>query len=135
MNPTRKLSVKFTTTRPVKKPANKSWKKPVSKSHHNPSLYENAEIAGEELALTRFGARVKDQNMTYGSSWRATSSSWSQERFLRMPQVRMITGLSAATIYLHISLGLFPRQVELAPNAVGWASDNIRRWCASRKHR
>jgi prophage regulatory protein len=54
---------------------------------------------------------------------------------LRMPQVRMITGLSAATIYRYISLGLFPRQVELAPNAVGWASDNIRRWCASRKHR
>ena len=51
-----------------------------------------------------------------------------QTRFLRLPEVRTMTGLSKSTIYLRISEGTFPRQVPLGPRLVVWVDSEIQNW-------
>jgi prophage regulatory protein len=63
-------------------------------------------------------------------SEQALSSSVS---ILRRRQVEARTGLSRSSIYKMISDGNFPIQVSLGgPRAVGWYSDQIDQWIASR---
>lgn len=50
------------------------------------------------------------------------------ERFLRLPEVIALTGLSRATIYRYADDGLFPRPVKLTKRAVGWKSNEVQTW-------
>lgn len=52
--------------------------------------------------------------------------------YLRMPDVRRITGLSKPTIYRRISAGEFPRGDSLGGNCVGWRASKINAWLAER---
>lgn len=47
---------------------------------------------------------------------------------LRLPTVKSRTGLSRSTIYLRISLGIFPKPVSLGARAVGWLEEDIQAW-------
>ena len=51
-----------------------------------------------------------------------------EQHILRLPTVKAITGLSRSTIYLRISEGSFPRQVNLGSRAVGWLASKIDHW-------
>jgi prophage regulatory protein len=59
-------------------------------------------------------------------------------RFLRLAEVRRITGMSTSTIYFKISAGEFPRQIKLFSNprakkqSVVWLEDEIVAWQQSR---
>jgi prophage regulatory protein len=44
---------------------------------------------------------------------------------LRLPAVKVITGLARSTIYLRIAQGVFPKPVSLGGRAVGWPSGEI----------
>ncbi len=45
---------------------------------------------------------------------------------LRLPNVKAATGLPRSTIYLHISQGLFPKQITLgSAYAVGWPANEV----------
>ena len=44
---------------------------------------------------------------------------------LRMPAVKLESGLSRSTIYLRVSQGLWTKPVSLGARAVGWPSDEI----------
>ena len=46
--------------------------------------------------------------------------------------VRMKTGLSRASVYYYIALGLFPRQRRIGPGRVAWRASDVRTWIASR---
>ena len=46
--------------------------------------------------------------------------------------VRMKTGLSRASIYKYMALGLFPRQRHLGPGRVAWRASDVRTWIESR---
>ena len=50
------------------------------------------------------------------------------QHILRLPTVKAITGLSRSTIYLRMSEGSFPRQVNLGSRAVGWLASEIDHW-------
>lgn len=53
-----------------------------------------------------------------------------ENAFLRLPNVKARTGLSAATIYRRIAAGTFPRPVPLgSPHIVGWLESEIQAWC------
>ena len=54
------------------------------------------------------------------------------ERFLRIGQVRDITGLPQSSIYEAVAKGEFPRQVRLGPQRVAWVESEIRQWQANR---
>jgi prophage regulatory protein len=47
---------------------------------------------------------------------------------LRLPTVKTRTGLSRSTIYLRMSLGLFPKPVSLGARAVGWIESEVQAW-------
>ena len=51
-----------------------------------------------------------------------------EQHILRLPTVKAITGLSRSTIYLRMSEGSFPRQVNLGSRAVGWLVSEIDHW-------
>jgi len=51
-----------------------------------------------------------------------------QHQFLRLPQVKTITGLSKSSIYTRISEGTFPKQISLGPRLVVWVESDIQNW-------
>ena len=54
------------------------------------------------------------------------------DRFLRMPEVRLITALSRAHIYLLISKDEFPKQYKLGERAAGWLESEVLAWMQSK---
>jgi prophage regulatory protein len=53
----------------------------------------------------------------------------------RLPEVSKITGLSRSSIYLYVSRGDLPNPIKLGGNqsrAIGWPSNEIDAWLASR---
>ena len=46
--------------------------------------------------------------------------------------VRLKTGLSRASVYKYMALGLFPRQRHLGPGRVAWRASDVRTWIESR---
>ena len=55
-----------------------------------------------------------------------------KDRFLRLAEVKQRTGLSRSTIYLNISKGMFPKNVNLGSRAVAWLESEIEGWMQSR---
>jgi len=53
-------------------------------------------------------------------------------KILRLPQVKAQTGLSRSSIYLRISEGSFPKQINLGGRAVGWELNSIQDWIKDR---
>ena len=49
-------------------------------------------------------------------------------RILRLPTVKKLTGLSRSTIYRQISEGNFPRCIPLGGRAVGWIEEEVNGW-------
>ena len=47
---------------------------------------------------------------------------------LRLPAVKVRTGLSRSTIYLQVAGGKFPKPIKLGPRAVGWIEADIDEW-------
>ncbi len=48
--------------------------------------------------------------------------------FLRLPQVKSVTGFSKSTIYARIAEGTFPKQIPLGPRLVVWVESDIQNW-------
>ncbi|MDU4997953.1 MAG: AlpA family transcriptional regulator [Enterobacteriaceae bacterium] len=55
-----------------------------------------------------------------------------QERFLRLPEVMHLCGLSRSTIYDLISRNAFPQQVSLGGKNVAWLHSEIAAWMSVR---
>ena len=53
-------------------------------------------------------------------------------KILRLPDVKIKTGLSRSTIYLHMSKGIFPKAISLGYRAVGWLEADIEQWLNER---
>ena len=52
----------------------------------------------------------------------------SDDRILRLPEVRIKTGRAAATIWKDVSDGAFPPPVRIGPRAVGWRNSELMAW-------
>lgn len=50
--------------------------------------------------------------------------------FLRLPQVRELTGRSTASIYRDMKLGRFPRPVAIGRNSRAWRMSEVAAWQA-----
>ncbi len=51
-----------------------------------------------------------------------------QHKLLRLPQVKLATGLSKSSIYERIAEGTFPKQIPLGPRLVVWVDSDIQNW-------
>ena len=47
---------------------------------------------------------------------------------LRLPIVKIRTGLSRSSIYLRMANGEFPTSVSLGGRAVGWLEEDVNNW-------
>jgi len=54
------------------------------------------------------------------------------ERFIRMPEVKKITGISSTTIWRLEKSGNFPRRRRISSYAAGWLLSEIMAWIQSR---
>jgi prophage regulatory protein len=52
--------------------------------------------------------------------------------FLRLPDVKAVTGLSKTSLYTLIREKSFPAPVRLGPRAVAWLKSEVRQWAAQR---
>lgn len=52
--------------------------------------------------------------------------------YIRLPEVRRITGLSTATIYRMAVGGKFPLQAKVGEQAVAWVRAEVEQWAASK---
>ncbi|NDJ56703.1 AlpA family transcriptional regulator [Enterobacteriaceae bacterium 4M9] len=55
-----------------------------------------------------------------------------QERFLRLPEVMHLCGLSRSTLYDLIRKNAFPQQVTLGGKNVAWLQSEVTAWMAER---
>lgn len=53
-------------------------------------------------------------------------------RFLRLPEVCQITGLSKGGIYKLIRESKFPPPVKLTERSSGWPDDSVKQWAAAK---
>ncbi len=61
-----------------------------------------------------------------------TSSKVDDVIFLRLPDVKAVTGLSKTSLYALIKEKSFPAPVRLGPRAVAWVKSEIRQWAVER---
>ena len=52
--------------------------------------------------------------------------------FIKIAEVRKMTGLSTSTIYERMLAKQFPRQVKLGPRAVAWVKSEVQAWVKDR---
>ena len=60
-------------------------------------------------------------------------SALRRPRFVRLPEVVQLTGVSRSTIYRWMANGEFPKQVSLGGNTVAWLEAEIEDWI-QKKH-
>ena len=61
-----------------------------------------------------------------------SSGNRAQPRFLRLPEVREMTGLSTSTIYRWMTEGTFPKQIAIGANSVVWWESDVTKWMEQR---
>ena len=54
--------------------------------------------------------------------------------FLRLPEVKAVTGLSKTSLYALIRQKSFPAPIRLGPRAVAWIRSEIKQWAVERVH-
>lgn len=60
------------------------------------------------------------------------SQPLSPTRFVRLPEVKALTGLSRSTVYERIREGQFPKPVGLGGRNVGWVESEVSAWIEGR---
>lgn len=61
-----------------------------------------------------------------------SSSIMDDVTFIRLPEVKAVTGLSKTSLYALIKEKSFPAPVRLGPRAVAWVKSEIRQWAVER---
>ena len=61
-----------------------------------------------------------------------SSSIMDDVTFIRLPEVKAVTGLSKTSLYALIKEKSFPAPVRLGPRAGAWVKSEIRQWAVER---
>lgn len=54
-------------------------------------------------------------------------------RIVRMKELKLLLGVSNATIYRYIKLNKFPKPIQLSTNIVGWRLSVVEAWINERE--
>ena len=76
-------------------------------------------------------ASAGNAQFSFGNG-KESSVSVDDVTFLRLPEVKAVTGLSKTTIYERIREADFPSPVPIGKRAVGWIESEIKQWAADR---
>lgn len=50
------------------------------------------------------------------------------ERFLRLPEVKKLTGLSRSSLYAAMEQGAFPASLKIGLRAIAWRESEVEAW-------
>jgi prophage regulatory protein len=53
-------------------------------------------------------------------------------RFIRLPEVIHVAGMSRSQVYRLVAAGKFPQPVKLGQSASAWVEAEVAQWCADR---
>jgi prophage regulatory protein len=67
-----------------------------------------------------------------GAGRSALPNALEEVSFLRLPDVKLVTGLSKSSLYALIRSNSFPAPVRLGPRTVAWVRSEIMQWAAER---
>lgn len=87
-------------------------------------------FSASEFSVKKPPRSEKSANATLGEG----SSTLDDVSFLRLPEVKAITGLSKTSVYALIKERTFPAPVRLGPRAVAWVRSEVRQWALERVH-
>jgi prophage regulatory protein len=73
----------------------------------------------------------QSQDSTH-ASLQGTADALDDVSFLRLPDVKLLTGLSKSSLYALIRANSFPSPVRLGPRTVAWVGSEIKQWAAER---
>lgn len=111
----------------------------------------SAEIQNPQQRVPGSRERTRQPGVS-ASSWQSVSKKASQSQppeqeratndatsldglsFLRLPEVKALTGLSKTSLYTMIRDRNFPAPVRLGPRAVAWVRSEVRQWAVERVH-
>jgi prophage regulatory protein len=95
-----------------------------------PSHEENG---GQQFSPTELTTRKRPCSEKSGkTSQDGMSNALDDVTFLRLPEVKAITGLSKSSLYGLIREKNFPTPVQLGPRAVAWIRSEVRQWAVER---
>jgi predicted DNA-binding transcriptional regulator AlpA len=66
------------------------------------------------------------------ANYNANYDNFEDVSFLRLPEVKAVTGLSKTSIYELVREKTFPAPIRLGPRAVAWVKSEIRQWAVER---
>jgi prophage regulatory protein len=66
------------------------------------------------------------------ASYSVLPSSPDDVSFLRLPDVKLVTGLSKSSLYALIRAESFPAPVRLGPRTVAWVRSEVKDWAVER---
>lgn len=75
---------------------------------------------------------VERTQIRSGNSKGITPSNPDEVIFLRLPEVKTVTGLSKSSLYALIRANSFPAPVRLGPRTVAWVRTEVKQWAAER---
>ena len=96
------------------------------------SLTCAAEPPRRRVEVGRFVAQIAHLQCGSSNPNTCKGESMMTHTILRLPAVKMRTGLSRSTIYLRIAQGTFPKPVSLGGRAVGWVEAEVQDWLQRR---
>jgi predicted DNA-binding transcriptional regulator AlpA len=78
--------------------------------------------------------KVPQHQYSSHASFQGAADSLDDMSFLRLPEVKAVTGLSKTSLYALVREKRFPAPVRLGPRAVAWVKSEVRQWAAERIH-
>jgi len=76
--------------------------------------------------------RMREPHIAAKKGHNASSIDLDDVIFLRLPEVKAVTGLSKSSLYALIRERTFPRPVRLGARSVAWVKSEVRQWAVER---
>jgi prophage regulatory protein len=106
---------------------------PIRKTSVPARLYEKNSV--QPVSSQQFIPKKSPQSEELShATLNGTAGDLDDVRFLRLPEVKLITGLSKTSLYALIRERSFPAPVRLGPRAVAWVRSEVRQWAVERVH-
>jgi prophage regulatory protein len=89
----------------------------------------NSHLSGKQGIIA---TKTSESHNAANGSHSASSIDLDEVIFLRLPEVKAVTGLSKSSLYALIRERSFPAPVRLGARAVAWVRSEVRQWAAER---
>ena len=93
---------------------------------------EKLPVAREEAAEMLSISRKAVNNLAANKQLTTRPNLQDEVSFLRLPELKSVTGLSKSSLYALIRAKSFPSPVQLGPRTVAWVRSEVRQWAAER---